>query len=153
MAGFGFSAECVTRPPRNLSGIVLQFFFFAANNCRRLWSPHCCCFQFTLRTKPLGEWSARRRDLYLTTRNAHQWQTFMRPAGFEPPIASKRAATHPRLRWRGRWDRVLSVYTSFTPTWVRRADMTPLDEAWIRRQKTSYELATNSNNAEETSQH
>jgi hypothetical protein len=32
---------------------------------------------------PLDEWSARRRDLYLTTHNTHNRQTFMPPVGFE----------------------------------------------------------------------
>ena len=33
---------------------------------------------------PLDEWSARRRDLYLTTHNTHNRQTSMPPVGFEP---------------------------------------------------------------------
>ena len=37
---------------------------------------------------PLDEWSARRRDLYLTTHNTHNTQTSMPPAGFEPVIAT-----------------------------------------------------------------
>jgi hypothetical protein len=44
---------------------------------------------------PLDEWSARRRDLYLTTHNTHKRQTFMPPAGFEPTIpASERPQTN-----------------------------------------------------------
>ena len=36
-----------------------------------------------------------RRDLYLTTHNAHKRQTSIHPAGFEPAIpASKRPQTH-----------------------------------------------------------
>ena len=38
----------------------------------------------TLGRTPLDEWSARRRDLYLTTHNIHNRQTSMPPAGFEP---------------------------------------------------------------------
>ena len=41
-----------------------------------LWNTTCC------RTL-LREWSARRRDLYLTTHNTHKRQTSMPPAGFE----------------------------------------------------------------------
>ena len=50
----------------------------------------------------LDEWSARRRDLYLTTHNTHNRQTSMPPVGFELTIsagerpqtyASDRAAT------------------------------------------------------------
>jgi len=36
---------------------------------------------------PLEEWSARRRDLYLTTHNIQKKQTIMPPAGFEPTIS------------------------------------------------------------------
>ena len=44
---------------------------------------------------PLYEWSARRRDLYLTTHNTHNRQTSMLLAGFEPTIpASERPQTH-----------------------------------------------------------
>jgi hypothetical protein len=49
----------------------------------------------TLGRTPLDEWSARRRDLYLTTHNIHKRQTSMPPAGFEPAIpASERPHTH-----------------------------------------------------------
>ena len=44
---------------------------------------------------PLHEWSARRRDLYLTTHNTHMRQTFMPSARFERAIpASKLPQTH-----------------------------------------------------------
>ena len=58
----------------------------------------------TLCRTPLDEWSARRRDLYLTTHNTHNRQTSMLPAGFEPTISASqgpqtydldRAATGP----------------------------------------------------------
>ena len=40
---------------------------------------------------PLDEWSARHRDLYLTTHSTHNRQTSMPTAGFEPAIpASER---------------------------------------------------------------
>jgi len=49
----------------------------------------------TLARAPLDEWSARNRELYLTTHNAHKRQTSMRSAGFEPAfLASKRPQTH-----------------------------------------------------------
>jgi hypothetical protein len=38
----------------------------------------------TVGSTPLDEWSARRRDLYLTT---HNRQTSMPPVGFEPTIS------------------------------------------------------------------
>jgi len=57
--------------------------------------PHCLGFTITLGRTPLDEWSARRRDLYLTTNNTHKRQTSMPPAGFEPTIpASERPQTH-----------------------------------------------------------
>ena len=37
---------------------------------------------------PLDEWSARRRDLYLTTHDTHNRQISMRPVGFEPKISA-----------------------------------------------------------------
>ena len=37
---------------------------------------------------PLDDWSARHRDLYLTTHNTHNRQTSMPPAGFEPTISA-----------------------------------------------------------------
>jgi hypothetical protein len=37
----------------------------------------------TVGKTPLGEWSARRRDLYMTTHNTH-----MPPVGFEPTISA-----------------------------------------------------------------
>ena len=44
---------------------------------------------------PLDEWSARRRDLYLTKHNTHNRQTPIPPGEFEPTIpACKRPQTH-----------------------------------------------------------
>ena len=37
---------------------------------------------------PLGEWSARRKDLYLPTRNTHNRKTSMPPVGLEPTISA-----------------------------------------------------------------
>ena len=49
----------------------------------------------TLDRATLDEWSARHRDLYLTTSNTHKRQIPMPPAGFEPTIpASERPQTH-----------------------------------------------------------
>ena len=61
--------------------------------------PHCWGFEITLRhttlgTAPPDEWSARRRDLYLTIHNTHKRQTSMTAAGLEPLIsASERPQT------------------------------------------------------------
>jgi len=42
----------------------------------------------TVGRTPLDEWSARRRDLYLTTHNTHNRQTSMPPVGFEPTMSA-----------------------------------------------------------------
>ena len=44
--------------------------------------------RITVGRTSLDEWSARRRDLYLTTHNTHNRQTSMHPAGFEPTISA-----------------------------------------------------------------
>jgi hypothetical protein len=56
-------------------------------------------------TTPLDEWSARRRDLYLTTPNIHNRETSTAPGGIRTHNRIKRAAADPRLSSRGRWDR------------------------------------------------
>ena len=49
----------------------------------------------TLGRTPLDEWSARRRELYLTTQNIYEKQTSMPLAEFEPTIpASERPQSH-----------------------------------------------------------
>ena len=42
----------------------------------------------TVGRTPLDEWSARRRDLYLTKHNTNNRQTSMPPVGFEPTISA-----------------------------------------------------------------
>jgi hypothetical protein len=42
----------------------------------------------TVGRTPLDEWSARRRDFYLTKHNTYNRQTSMPPAGFEPAISA-----------------------------------------------------------------
>ena len=59
---------------------------------------------------PLDEWSARRRDLYLTTHNTHNKQTSMAPSGIRTHNLSRRAAADLRLRPRGYWDRHNYMY-------------------------------------------
>jgi len=51
--------------------------------------------EHTLGRPSLDELSARRRDLFLTTHNAHKRQISLPPAGFKPAIpASERPQTH-----------------------------------------------------------
>ena len=42
----------------------------------------------TVGSTPLDEWSALRRDLYLTTHDTHNRQISMPPVGFEPTISA-----------------------------------------------------------------
>ena len=55
--------------------------------------PHCRSFAITLRhltlgRTTLGELSAPRRNIYLTTINTHNRQAFFPPVGFEPAISA-----------------------------------------------------------------
>ena len=53
----------------------------------------------TVGSTPLDEWSARRRNLYLTTHDTHNRQISMPPVGFEPKIsAGERSAAAYLLR-------------------------------------------------------
>jgi len=77
------------------------FFFCDAATQRGSWPPHFLRFLdhtqrcTTVGSIPLDEWSARRRDLYLTTHNTHNRQTSMPPVGFKPTIsAGERPQTH-----------------------------------------------------------
>jgi len=58
---------------------------------------------------PLDEWSARIRDLYLTTRNTYNRHTSLPPRWYSNPQSQQRKAADPRLRPRGRWDRLFFV--------------------------------------------
>ena len=42
----------------------------------------------TVGRTPLDEWSARRKDLYLTTHDTHYRQISMPPVGFKPKISA-----------------------------------------------------------------
>jgi hypothetical protein len=58
----------------------------------------------TLGGTPLDEWSARRRDLYVTTHNTHKRQTSMTPEEIRTRNPTKPAAADPRLRQRDHWE-------------------------------------------------
>jgi len=53
----------------------------------------------------LDEWSARRRDLYLTAHITHNGQISMPLVGIRTHDLNRRAAAGLRLRQRGHWDR------------------------------------------------
>ena len=55
----------------------------------------------------MDEGSVFRRDLYLTTRNIHNKQTSMSPAGFEPAIPSREQPQSQTLDFH--WDRLISI--------------------------------------------
>ena len=59
----------------------------------------------TVGRTPLNEWSARRRDLYLTTHNIHNRQISMPSGGIRTHDLSMRATADLRLRQCGHWDR------------------------------------------------
>ena len=61
--------------------------------------------RITVGRSPLDEWSARRRDFYLTTHNTHNRQISMPPDGIRTHDLSRRAAADLRLGPRGYWDR------------------------------------------------
>jgi hypothetical protein len=58
---------------------------------------------------PLDEWSARRRDLHLTTHNTYN-RDIHAPGRIQTHNPSKREALDPRLRPRGHWDRTNTYY-------------------------------------------
>jgi hypothetical protein len=68
---------------------------------------YCCTrshsMTHTLGRTPLGEGSARRRDLYLTTHKSQETDNHA-PSEIRTHNPSKRAAAVPRLRPRGQWD-------------------------------------------------
>ena len=53
--------------------------------------------RITVGRTPLDDWSARRRDLYLTTHNTHNKQTYMPPGGFEPTTSAGEQPLGPTL--------------------------------------------------------
>jgi hypothetical protein len=69
--------------------------------------------RITVGRTPLDEWSARHRDLYLTTHDTHNRQIPMPPVGLGTHDLSKQAAAYLRLRPRGYWDRQLKNVMSF----------------------------------------
>ena len=84
------------------------YFFHGATAPNEPGSPQCRAFMITLGTVPLGEWSARRSDIYLTIHNSHEKQSSMpppHPGGIRTCNRSKRAAADPCLRPRGHCNR------------------------------------------------
>ena len=53
----------------------------------------------TVGRTPMDEWSARRRDLYLTTYDTHNRQISMPPVGFEPKVSAGERPPSARMLW------------------------------------------------------
>jgi hypothetical protein len=73
-------------------GAIWLIFCCGAATQRGSWPPHSWGFlghtkrRSTVSRTPLDEWSARRRDLYLTTHDTRNTQISMPPVGFEHTI-------------------------------------------------------------------
>ena len=79
----------------NLQAIRTNIFFFLLWRCdsRRVMASSFLRFldhiqrRTTVGRTPLDEWSARRRDIYLTTHDIHNRQISLPPVVFEPTIS------------------------------------------------------------------
>ena len=84
------------------------FFLWRCDPTRVMVSSFLRFLDHTQRTTvgrtPLDEWSARRRDIYLTTHYSQQTNNHA-PGGIRTHDLSRRAAADLRLRQRGHWDR------------------------------------------------
>jgi len=76
-----------------------------------LWGTSITLKHNALARTPLDEWSARRRDLYLTTHISHK-RDIHAPGRIRTRNPSKRATADPRLRPRGQLDRLSKYYSS-----------------------------------------
>jgi hypothetical protein len=99
-----------------LNKFLLTFFLWRCDPTRVIASSFLRFLDHTQRRTtvgrtPLDEWSAHRRDLYLTTHNTHNRQTLHAPNGIRTHEFSRRAAADLRLRPRGHWDRHFCWYT------------------------------------------
>ena len=104
------------------------FFYNGSTSPSEPGPPHYRSFAITLGMSPLDEWSARRRDLYLTSHNTHNSQTSMPTAGFEPVIpASERPQAHALDRacsWIGNNQHITTCY-------VRRGCVNGIINLWV----------------------
>jgi len=92
--------------------ILLKYFFYGATAAGLPWPRQYLDITITFRHTTFGrispdEWSARCRDLCLTTHNTHKRQTSMPSAGFEPAIPASHALD---------CDRHWKIYTVFCVT-------------------------------------
>ena len=127
--------------PQSIPTISSHHFFFCfdAATQRGSWPPHAWGFldhtqwRTTVGRTPLDEWSARRRDLYLTTHNTHNRQTSMPPSGVRTHDLSRWAAVDLSLRPRGHWDKCNTVISSKT---IKNMQSSTLN--WVTRLITTW---------------
>jgi hypothetical protein len=92
----------------------------------------------TVGRTPLDEWSARRRDLYLTTHDTHNRQISMPPVGFEAKISvGERPVAAPLLK---SWVRILPGAWIFVCCECRVLSGRGLCDELITRPEESYRL-------------
>jgi len=99
--------------------------FFACGTVGPTWVTASSLLRFldhtqqctTVGRTPLDEWSARRRDLYLTTHNTHNRLTSMPPGGIRTHNLSRQAAADLCLRPRGHWDRDVCMIVLLVALW------------------------------------
>jgi hypothetical protein len=77
----------------------------------------------------LDEWSARRRDLYLTTHDTHNRQISMHSVGFEPTISAGERPAAERDVF------ILGVHLMYTTLLLRLYGIEWLDDKWIMNWK------------------
>ena len=97
--------------------------------------------RITVCRPPLDEWSALRRDLYLTTHSTHNRQTSINPDRIRTRNPSKRAAVDPRLRWGNHRYRPVDTISTTNNIFKRRSAWHFLllqDTRWQRRQVAGY---------------
>ena len=115
---WGWLERAETRRCYIQSDLFFIFFCCGAATQRGSWPPHSRGFlDHTRRCSTVGrtppdEWSARRRDLYLTTHNTYNRQTSMSTGGTGTHDLSRRADADLRLRPSGHWDRHNTVWYS-----------------------------------------
>jgi len=88
-----FMGPCIVRIFQYISNQMQLFFLWRCDPTRVMASSFLRFLDHTQRRTTVGrtllnEWSARRRDLYLTTHNTHNRQTSMPCVGFEPTIST-----------------------------------------------------------------
>jgi hypothetical protein len=92
----------------------------------------------TVGRTPLDEWSARRRDLYLTTHDTHNRPISMPPVGFEPKISTGERPQAARLL--RSWVRILPGAWIFVCCECRVLSGRGLCDELITRLEESYRL-------------